>query len=110
MCLIKRLRPAICPCEHNAFAMNTQTDPQIVNVFENDVRKDLVKCGSVSVDKQDAYTIPTKQIIGKERYGLPFTLRDLLPIVARDNHVIVTGVSYIYRYVCHRFLGPARLF
>jgi len=69
-----------------------------VNVFENDVRKNLVKCGSVSVDKEDAYTIPTKQEIGKpEKYGLPFTLRDLLPIVARDNHVIVTGVSYIYR-------------
>lgn len=28
MCLIKRLRPGLCPCEHNAFALSTQNDPQ----------------------------------------------------------------------------------
>lgn len=93
MCLIKRVRPGICPCEHNAFAITTQNDPQVVNVFENDVRKNMVKCGSVSTDKTDAYTIPVHTPPGHEpRYGLPFTLKDLLPLVAKNNHVILSGV------------------
>eukprot|EP00043_Microstomoeca_roanoka_P014979 m.149237 g.149237 ORF g.149237 m.149237 type:complete len:754 (-) comp16155_c1_seq1:177-2438(-) len=109
MCLIKRVRPGICPCEHNAFAVNTQNDPTVVNVFENDVRKNLVKCASVSVDKSDAYTIPVLTPQGREpAYGLPFTLKDLLPIVARNKHVILSGVSYIYRDVVMNFVCNLR--
>ncbi|EGD73448.1 hypothetical protein PTSG_05152 [Salpingoeca rosetta] len=109
MCLMKRVRPGICPCEHNAFAITTQNDPQVANVFENDVRKNIVKCGSVSVDKTDAYTIPVTTPPGHEpRYGLPFTLKDLLPIVARNKHVILSGVSYIYRDVVMNFVCNLR--
>eukprot|EP00052_Salpingoeca_macrocollata_P017587 m.143482 g.143482 ORF g.143482 m.143482 type:complete len:775 (-) comp20434_c0_seq2:60-2384(-) len=112
MCLIKRLRPGVCPCEHNAFALSTQNDPEVVSVFENDVRKNLVKCGGISVDKSDAYDIA---VVTEEnhppKYGLPFTLKDLLPLVARDNHVVLTGVSIAYKellmsWVCNlRRLG-----
>eukprot|EP00053_Salpingoeca_punica_P009097 m.81418 g.81418 ORF g.81418 m.81418 type:complete len:764 (-) comp14876_c0_seq3:854-3145(-) len=109
MCLIKRLRPGICPCEHNAFAINTQNDPQVVSVFENDVRKNVVKCASVTVDRDDAYKIP---VVTSENhppvYGLPFTLKDLLPLVARNNHVILTGVSYAYRDVLMNFICNLR--
>ena len=29
ICLLKRLRPGLCPCEHSSFVLNTQTDPQV---------------------------------------------------------------------------------
>eukprot|EP00056_Hartaetosiga_gracilis_P003090 m.59689 g.59689 ORF g.59689 m.59689 type:complete len:737 (-) comp11328_c0_seq1:26-2236(-) len=105
MCLIKRTRPGICPCEHNAFALNTQTDPQIISVS----KRHIVKCGSVSVDQSNKYVIPSQALPGKEKqYGLPFTMEELLPVVARNNHVIVTGVSYIYRDVVMNFVCNLR--
>ncbi|EDQ92757.1 uncharacterized protein MONBRDRAFT_4746 [Monosiga brevicollis MX1] len=109
MCLLKRLRPGLCPCEHNAFALNTQNDPEIVEVFENDRKKNLVKCASISIDKREKFDIPVKTEEGHPpAYGLPFTLRDLLPVVARDNHVLVTGASYAYRDVVMNFVCQLR--
>ena len=108
-CLMKRLRPGICPCEHNAFALSTQNDPEVVSVFESDVRKSLVKCGGVSLEKADTYNIA---VVTEENhppvYGLPFTLKDLLPLVVRDNHVILTGVSYAYRDMLMNFVCNLR--
>jgi hypothetical protein len=52
MCLINRIRPGICPCEHNSYALNTQNDPEIVTVFENDVKKTIVRCGALSQDTE----------------------------------------------------------
>eukprot|EP00055_Hartaetosiga_balthica_P011981 m.56418 g.56418 ORF g.56418 m.56418 type:complete len:724 (-) comp7798_c0_seq3:3104-5275(-) len=109
MCLSKRIRPGVCPCELNAFAFNTQTDPQVVTVFENNVRRNIIKCGAVSVDQIDKYSIPTFTAPNKEpTFGLPFTMKDILPIVAKNNHVVVTGVSYIYRDVVMSFVCNLR--
>ncbi len=109
VCLLKRVRPGICPCEHNAFFLATQNDPTIVEVLEHDVKKSLVRCGSVSVDKEDTFKIPVQTSEGHTRiYGLPFTLQDLLPLVARNNHVIVTGVSYAYRDMLMNFICNLR--
>lgn len=95
MCLIKRIRPGICPCEQNAYAVSTQNDPQVMTVLDNDIKKSIVKCASISVDRADAYSIPVLTPPGHQPvYGLPFTLKDLLPIVARNKHVIVSGVRY----------------
>ena len=41
-------------------------------------------------------------------FGLPFTMEELLPIVAPDKKVIVTGVSFIYRDVLMNFVCNLR--
>ena len=108
ICLIKRVRPGVCPCEHNAMALSTQNDPevcvllgygrcslarcvvlcvcvcvcvivcaltlqppQVVEVFEDDVKKRLVKCASISVDRPKAYDIPTKVSVAWRGARLP---------------------------------------
>lgn len=92
ICLLKRLRPGACPCEHNAFALRTQNDPEVLEIYENDRKKQLLKCGSVSPDNPDTFTISAVvKENGPAVYGLPFLLKDLLPMVARNNHVILTG-------------------
>eukprot|EP00045_Choanoeca_perplexa_P012107 m.130774 g.130774 ORF g.130774 m.130774 type:complete len:716 (+) comp15888_c0_seq4:182-2329(+) len=109
MCLMKRLRPGICPCEHNAFALSTQNDPQIVEVFEHDRKKNLVRCGGVSIDPPGAWDIQVQSKAGHDPvFGLPFTLKDLLPVVSRDNHVLLTGASFAYRDVVMNFVCNLR--
>lgn len=114
MCLIKRIRPGLCPCEHGSFTLSTQNDPVIADVVEGGSPRRIVRCGGISKDtgSVDTYKIPVTTSEGHPPvYGLPFTLEDLLPLMARNNHVIVTGVSYGYRdmlmnYVCNlRRLG-----
>ena len=34
--------------------------PQVVEVFEDDIKKRLVKCGGISLDRPAAFDIPTK--------------------------------------------------
>eukprot|EP00049_Salpingoeca_infusionum_P015209 m.292234 g.292234 ORF g.292234 m.292234 type:complete len:734 (-) comp15837_c0_seq5:572-2773(-) len=109
ICLTKRLRPGVCPCEHNAFALKTQTDPVISEVLENDIRKNVVKCGTVSTDTPDAYKIPVLTPPGATPVlGLPFTMQQLLPMVAVNNHVLLSGVSYDYRDVVMSFVCNLR--
>ena len=109
ICLIKRVRPGICPCEHNSFAISTQNDPEVVTVRENEVRRAIVKCGSISQDSEDTFRINVVTAEGHSPvYGLPFTMRDLLPLVARNNMVVVTGVTYAYRDVLMNFVCNLR--
>ncbi len=41
-------------------------------------------------------------------FGLPFTLDDVLKTVAKDQHVIVTGISFNYRFVLMNFVCNLR--
>eukprot|EP00040_Diaphanoeca_grandis_P002741 m.22583 g.22583 ORF g.22583 m.22583 type:complete len:761 (+) comp13861_c0_seq1:146-2428(+) len=107
-CLVKRVRPGVCPCEHHAFSAKTQTDPQIIEVVQGSSSSKLIKCGAISSDN-NRYDIPVRTLPEQEPvYGLPFTLRDLLPIVAKDNHVLVTGISYNYRDMLMNFVCNLR--
>lgn len=100
MCLLKRLRPGVCPCEHNAFVLSTQNDPQVrryismqegrgcyscglwtdrcrshfqvVDVVEDNHKRRLLKCGGVSADTAEMFVIPTQV-----RCELSFSLVDL---------------------------------
>eukprot|EP00730_Choanoeca_flexa_P013016 TRINITY_DN4884_c0_g1_i1.p1 TRINITY_DN4884_c0_g1~~TRINITY_DN4884_c0_g1_i1.p1 ORF type:complete len:412 (+),score=79.74 TRINITY_DN4884_c0_g1_i1:3-1238(+) len=109
MCLIKRLRPGLCPCEHNAFALSTQNDPQVVEVFQNDRKKNIVRCASVSIDPPGAWDIHVQPPAGHTPVlGLPFTLKDLLPMVSKNKHVLLTGASYAYRDVVMNFVCNLR--
>ena len=92
-CLLQRTRPGMCPCEHHTFTSRTQNDPRVVEVPKPGGRgsTSIVKCGGISSD-HSRYDIPTETVAGADPvYGLPFTLHDLLPLVAKNNHVIVTG-------------------
>lgn len=111
MCLQKRVRPGICPCEHNAFAHATQNDPEVVSVAmnENEARRSIVRCGSVSQDSVDAFHIHAVAPPGRPPvFGLPFTLRDLLPLMARNNMVVLTGITHAYRDVLMNFVCNMR--
>eukprot|EP00041_Stephanoeca_diplocostata_P009918 m.156830 g.156830 ORF g.156830 m.156830 type:complete len:742 (+) comp17950_c0_seq8:272-2497(+) len=108
VCTIQRLRPGICPCEHHVFALETQNDPTVVEVMQRSQRSNIIKCGAISSDT-NTYEIPTRTPSGRQPiYGLPFTLRDLLPIATKTNHVILTGVSYNYREVLMNFVCNIR--
>lgn len=71
------------------FALQTQNDPTIVEVATGTRKSNIVKCGAISSDV-GKYVIPTQTMAGRTPVlGLPFTLKDLLPMVAKSNHVIV---------------------
>jgi hypothetical protein len=91
MCAQRRVRAGVCPCEHHVFAMQTQNDPTIVEVKSGTRKSNIVKCGAISSD-DGKYTIPATTLAGRPQVlGLPFTLKDLLPMVAPGNHVILYG-------------------
>jgi hypothetical protein len=108
-CIVRRQRPGTCQCEHSAFARTTQTDPVVVEIFENEARHKIVKCGSVSSDrsKYQVTAVPLERVSSRV-FGLPFTMEDLLPLVSRNNHLIVTGASYNYRDVLMNFVCNLR--
>lgn len=100
ICSTRRLRPARCPCEHSSFARQTQSDPTYVTLNGGN-GKTIVSCGSVSSDKASEYIIPVLPAmkVDQRHLGLPFTLQQVLSIAARDNHVVVTGATFNYRYI-----------
>mmetsp|Transcript_21205 Transcript_21205/g.55302 ORF Transcript_21205/g.55302 Transcript_21205/m.55302 type:complete len:734 (+) Transcript_21205:388-2589(+) len=108
VCAQRRIRAGVCPCEHHVFALETQNDPTIVEVSRGSHRSQIVKCGAISSDN-GKYKIPARPLAGREAVlGLPFTLKDLLPLVAKGNHVILTGVSYNYRDMLMNFVCNLR--
>ena len=109
-CLQKRLRPGACPCEYSPFAMETQTDPTVIYAMTAEGhKKGLLKCGALSRDDSTAYDIVSSPSKGQAPvFGLPFTLEMLLPMVARNNHVVLTGVSYNYRFMLMNFVCNLR--
>ena len=113
ICVVKRLRPAICSCEHHSYAMHTQTDPKPVEVIEKGAQhtSKIIKCGSVSTEKPGQYDIPVhvnKELQPKPIFGLPFTMNDLLQKVVKNKHVIVTGVSENYKDITMNFVCNLR--
>ena len=93
MCLIKRKRPGTCPCEHSAFVDNSLNDPTIMKV--PGASKEILRCGIVSRDSRDMFDIAVSTIPGIDPiFGLPFTLPDILSIVASNDKklVILTGM------------------
>ncbi|CAI5512169.1 unnamed protein product [Closterium sp. Naga37s-1] len=80
MCLQQRLRPATCTCESANFVRSSQTDPKL----DKTGRK--WTCGSVSVDRNSDYSIPTlpPPSPASSPVGLPHTMEQLLPTIARS--------------------------
>ncbi|CAI5501534.1 unnamed protein product [Closterium sp. Naga37s-1] len=80
MCLQQRLRPATCTCESANFVRSSQTDPKL----DKTGRK--WTCGSVSVDRNSDYSIPTlpPPPPASSPVGLPHTMEQILPTIARS--------------------------
>ncbi|CAI6008300.1 unnamed protein product [Closterium sp. NIES-65] len=93
MCLQKRLRPATCTCEFSNFVENSQSDPKL------DATGHKWQCGTVSVDKQEDYSIAAVPS-PKTSIGLPHTMEQLLPRVAREENglKVVTLVAVTFGY------------
>lgn len=86
-----------------------QNDPSVVQVYQNEVKRNIVRCASLSKDTPDKYKVNAAPLEGRDLVpGLPFILRDLLPIVAKNHHVIVTGASYNYRDMVMNFVCNLR--
>ncbi|CAI5473379.1 unnamed protein product [Closterium sp. Yama58-4] len=79
MCLQQRLRPATCTCESANFVRSSQTDPKL----DKTGRK--WTCGSVSVDRNSDYSIPTipPPSPASSPVGLPHTMEQLIATIAR---------------------------
>ncbi|CAI5531432.1 unnamed protein product [Closterium sp. Naga37s-1] len=93
MCLQKRLRPATCTCEFSNFVENSQSDPKL------DATGHKWQCGTVSVDKQEDYSIAAVPS-PKTSIGLPHTMEQLLPRVVREANglKVVTLVAVTFGY------------
>uniref|UniRef100_A0A7S1ES93 Nucleotide-diphospho-sugar transferase domain-containing protein n=1 Tax=Timspurckia oligopyrenoides TaxID=708627 RepID=A0A7S1ES93_9RHOD len=95
MCLLKRKRPGVCNCEFSSFTTKTQTDP----VVKNGSR--VIRCGMISVETKDDFTIPVLPPEGPEPppFGLPLTLESLLERLAEDNTIILSALNFGYRAI-----------
>ena len=107
-CLSRRERPAVCSCEYSSAVVRSDKDP---------VLKDTQwTCGSVSVDSHEVYRVSGMPSgTGKDPVGLPHTLEQLLPKVAVDGTVVLTGVlgnyaHFLFSFACQlRKLGVRNL-
>ena len=104
MCLSRRARPAMCPCEYSSAVAHSDKDP---------VRKGAtVSCGTVSVDLPELFQVSGHVTSTNSTVGLPHTLEQLLPMVADPSGtVVLTGLlgnygDFLLNFVCQlRKLG-----
>lgn len=106
MCLVRRTRPGVCPCEYSGFTAATQTDPSVKEGSR------LIRCGMQSVEEKSSFKIPvTSNAAREEAFGMPLTITSITEKVAINNTVILTALTFGYRdmmmnWVCNlRQLG-----
>ncbi|CAI5973977.1 unnamed protein product [Closterium sp. NIES-64] len=75
MCLQRRVRPANCTCEYSSLVPASQSDPRW--------EKGSTVCGTLSIDHDKDFTI-TPLPTPRSPPGLPHTLEQLLPQLARN--------------------------
>ena len=80
LCLLKRARPAACSCEYSPYHHRTQSDPRVKRIGGRDV----YVCGVKSVDKRSEFAIQAAPGPNSTTEGLPHTMAQLLPQVARN--------------------------
>jgi beta-arabinofuranosyltransferase len=95
MCLTRRKRPGMCPCEYSGFTAATQTDPAVKDGSR------VIRCGMLSAETKDSFTIPVLPPRGEnvepESFGMPLTVRAVTEKVAQNNTVFLTALTYGYR-------------
>lgn len=102
-CILKRVRPGMCPCEFAVFSMSTTSDPYV------DAASRAIICGSVSPDSARNYALDeTLDDSYKRTPGIPHTLSHLLSIVAENRSVIMTAATYAYREFVMSFICNLR--
>lgn len=107
VCLMWRERPGVCNCEYASSSVATQTDEVEVNGSR------VIRCGAVSSEKKQDYTIPVSVAGSQHEYtfGMPLTIKSISEKVAIDNTIIVTALNNGYKgmmmnWVCNmRRLG-----
>ncbi|GJQ12037.1 hypothetical protein GpartN1_g3828.t1 [Galdieria partita] len=103
MCLLRRRRPGVCPCEQSSFVPATQTDP----IVKNGSR--VIQCGRISVETKESFEIP---VLPKPNqpviFGLPLLLEHLLERNAINNSVILVAMNYGYRSFLMNFVCNLR--
>lgn len=94
MCLTRRKRPGMCPCEYSGFTAGTQTDPTVKEGSR------VVRCGMLSSESRTSFNIPVLPPPGEvdtESFGMPLTVRSVTEKVAINNTVILTALTFGYR-------------
>jgi hypothetical protein len=102
LCILKRVRPASCPCEFSTFHAATMSDPVLA---ENG----MYQCGGLSAEKQNDFASVLTNISVASVPGLPHTLNQLLPQVADERGLVVlTGTTMKYHTMLMNFVCNLR--
>lgn len=94
MCMTRRKRPGMCPCEYSGFTAGTQTDPTVKEGSR------VIRCGMVSSESKMSFNIPVLPPPGEvepESFGMPLTVRSVSEKVVINNTIILTALTYGYR-------------
>jgi beta-arabinofuranosyltransferase len=94
MCLTRRKRPGMCPCEYSGFTTGTQTDPTVKDGSR------VIRCGMLSSEEKTSFTIPVLPPPGDaepESFGMPLTVKSVTEKVAINNTVILSALTFGYR-------------
>eukprot|EP00271_Cylindrocystis_brebissonii_P015889 TRINITY_DN3894_c0_g1_i1.p1 TRINITY_DN3894_c0_g1~~TRINITY_DN3894_c0_g1_i1.p1 ORF type:complete len:761 (-),score=55.48 TRINITY_DN3894_c0_g1_i1:693-2975(-) len=98
VCIVKRRRAAICPCEYSPFVSSSHSDPTLMGGT-------TWNCGAESSDTDHPIDVAVTK---RSMRGLPHKLKHLLPKIAVKKIVVVTGCSFAYRHLLVNFLCTLR--
>lgn len=96
MCLGRRKRPGMCPCEYSSFTAATQTDPSVKDGSR------VIRCGMLSTESKGSFSIPVvppPSNTEPESFGMPLTVKSITDSVAQNNTVILTALTFGYRSI-----------
>lgn len=96
MCLARRKRPGMCPCEYSGFTAATQTDPSVKEGSR------VIRCGMLSSESKESFSIPVVPPLldsEPESFGMPLTVKTITDKVVQNNTIILSALTFGYRSI-----------
>lgn len=95
ICLLRRIRPALCDCEYAPFVRASRPEPRLT-------LSGIIKprCVPPAKESLSVFRLPVVPDPSSPQtpFGLPLTLEQALSAVASDGEfIILTAVNYLYR-------------
>ena len=101
ICIIRRARPAVCPCEYASYMPKTQTDP----VVKHD---GTVECGAVSLDSGKDFPLTIRSGNSAHDHQAPVhELEELAEYLGREQVILllactsVDQIPELMEAICH---------
>lgn len=87
MCIIRRMRPALCPCEYASYMPKTQTDPIVKH-------SGTVECGAISMDSGKDFPLMIRGGNSAHDHQAPVhELEELAEFVAKGHVVLLLACT-----------------